>query len=106
VVTEHATNNVDVFQVQTDGTLGPILGNSDLEFARNGALLISEADRAGGSDAYTISFYSILANETFPRSGRDSTLGNATCWNPTMSGRWVYVSEHSFFDDLRISHRE
>jgi 6-phosphogluconolactonase len=101
VVTERATNKIDVFQVQADGTLSPIIVNTDAEpgtfsaiFAPNGALLVSETGPAGGSDASTISSYSILANGTLsPISAGIATLGNANCWNAaTPNGRWVYVS--------------
>ena len=101
VVTERATNNIDVFQVQADGTLSPVIVNTDAEpgtfsatFAPNGALLVSETGPAGGSNASTISSYSILANgKLSPISTGIGTLGNANCWNrATPNGRWVYVS--------------
>jgi len=101
LVTERATNNIDVFHVQNDGTLGPIVVNSDLEpgafsvsFAPNGAALVSETGPAGASNASTISSYSVLANGTIsPISASVATLGNANCWNAvTPNGRWVYVS--------------
>jgi 6-phosphogluconolactonase len=101
VVTERASNNIDVFQVQTDGTLSPIVVNTDsqpgafsVSFAPNGAALVSETGPAGGSDASTISSYSILANGTLsPISTGVATLGNANCWNvATPNGLWVYVS--------------
>ena len=100
-VTERATNNIDVFQVRPDGTLAPIVVNTDsqpgsfsLSFAPNGVALVSETGPAGGSDASTISSYSILANGTLsPISAGVATLGNANCWNAaTPNGRWVYVS--------------
>jgi len=101
LVTERATNNIDVFQVQADGTLAPIVVNTDSQpgafsvtFAPNGAALVSETGPAGSSDASTISSYSILANGTLsPISAGVATLGNANCWNAaTPNGRWVYVS--------------
>jgi 6-phosphogluconolactonase (cycloisomerase 2 family) len=100
-VTERATNNVDIFQVQADGTLSPIVANTDSEpgtfsvtFAPNGAALVSETGPAGGSDASTISSYSILGNGTLSAiSTGVPTLGNANCWNvATPNGLWVYVS--------------
>jgi 6-phosphogluconolactonase len=100
-VTERATNKIDVFQVQADGTLSPIVANTDsqpgafsLSFAPNGAVLVSETGPAGGSDASTISSYLILPNGTLsPVSAGVATLGNANCWNVvTPNGRWVYVS--------------
>lgn len=101
LVTERASNNIDVFHVQNDGTLGSIIVNSDLEpgafsvsFAPNGAALVSETGPAGGSNASTISSYSVLANGIIsPISAGVPTLGNANCWNAvTPNGRWVYVS--------------
>jgi 6-phosphogluconolactonase len=101
LVSERATNNIDVFQVRADGTLAPIVVNADsqpgafsVSFAPNGAALVSETGPAGGSDASTISSYSILANGTLsPISAGVATLGNANCWNAaTPNGRWVYVS--------------
>src|SRR5579864_5736015 len=100
-VTERATNNIDVFQVQADGTLSPIVINTDSQpgafsvtFAPNGAALVSETGPAGGSDASTISSFSILADGTIsPISAGVATLGNANCWNAaTPNGLWVYVS--------------
>jgi len=100
-VTERATNKIDVFQVQADGTLSPIVVNTDsqpgafsVSFAPNGAALVSETGPAGGSDASTISSYSILPNGTLSAiSAGVATLGNANCWNAaTPNGRWVYVS--------------
>src|ERR1700751_2439277 len=101
VVTERATNNIDVFQVRSDGTLAPIVVNADsqpgafsVSFAPNGAALVSETGPAGGSDASTISSYLILADgTTSPISAGVATLGNANCWNAaTPNGLWVYVS--------------
>lgn len=100
-VTERATNNIDVFQVRADGTLAPIVVNTDSQpgafsvtFAPNGAALVSETGPAGGSDASTISSYSILANGTLsPISLGVATLGNANCWDvATPNGLWAYVS--------------
>ena len=100
-VTERATNNIDVFQVRADGTLAPIVVNTDSQpgafsvtFAPNGAALVSETGPAGGSDASTISSYSILANGTLsPISLGVATSGNANCWDvATPNGLWAYVS--------------
>ena len=100
-VTQRATNNIDVFQVLPDGTLAPIVVNSDPQpgafaatFAPNGAVLVSETGPAGASDASTISSFSILVDGTVsPISAGVPTLGNANCWNvATPNGRWVYVS--------------
>lgn len=101
VVTERATNNIDVFHVQDDGTLGPIVVNPSpdpgafsVTFAPNGIALVSETGPAGGNNASAISSYSVGANGTIsPISLGVPTLGNANCWNAvTPDGRYVYVS--------------
>jgi 6-phosphogluconolactonase (cycloisomerase 2 family) len=101
VLTERATNNIDVFHVQDDGTLGPIVVNSSpnpgafsVVFAPDGAALVSETGPAGGSNASSISSYAVVSNGTLsPISAAVPTLGNANCWNAvTPDGRWVYVS--------------
>jgi len=101
LVTERATNNIDVFHVQDDGTLGPVVANPSVDpgafsvsFAPNGAALVSETGPAGGNDASAISSYSIVANGTLsPISTGVPTLGNANCWNAvTPNGEFVYVS--------------
>jgi len=99
-VTERATNNIDVFQVLADGTLAPIVVNTDSQpgafsvtFSPNGAVLVSETGPTGG-DVSTISSYSILATGTLsPISVGVATQGKANCWNAaTPNGLWVYVS--------------
>jgi len=101
VVMERGTNSIDVFPVQADGTLGPIVVNPSpnpgafaVSFAPNGTALVSETGPAGGSNASTISSYAVQANGTLSSiSAAVPTLGNANCWNAaTPDGRWVYVS--------------
>jgi 6-phosphogluconolactonase len=101
VVTERATNNIDVFHVQDDGTLGPIVVNPSpdpgafsVSFAPNGAVLVSETGPTGGNNASAISSYSVIANGTLsPISAGVATQGNANCWNAvTSNGQFVYVS--------------
>jgi 6-phosphogluconolactonase len=101
LVTERATNNVDSFRVQGDGTLSPIVVNPSQEpgafsvsFAPNGVALVSETGPAGGSNASTISSYAVLSDGTLsPISKGVPTFGAANCWNAvTPDGRWVYVS--------------
>jgi len=101
LVSERATNNIDVFSVRPDGTLASIVVNSDLTpgtfaltFARNGAALVSETGPAGASNSSTVSSYSVLANGTLSAiSTGVPTLGNANCWNVvTPNGHWAYVS--------------
>jgi 6-phosphogluconolactonase (cycloisomerase 2 family) len=101
LVTERATNNIDVFQVRNDGTLGPLVANPDVapgafsvSFAPDGAALVSETGPAGGNNASTISSYSVVSGGHL--SGITTgvpTLGNANCWDAVSpNGRWVYVS--------------
>jgi 6-phosphogluconolactonase len=101
VVAERATNNIDVFSVQFDGTLSPIVVNHGSDpgvfsaaFAPNGVLLVSETGPAGGNDASTVSSYAVQGNGTLsPISTEVATLGNANCWNVvTPDGRFFYVS--------------
>jgi 6-phosphogluconolactonase len=101
LVTERATNDIDVFHVQNDGTLTPIVVNPSpnpgafsVTFAPNGAALVSETGPAGGSNASTISSYAVAPNGTLSSiSTAVPTLGAANCWNAvTPDGQWVYTS--------------
>jgi 6-phosphogluconolactonase (cycloisomerase 2 family) len=100
VVTERATNSIDVFPVQADGRLAPITvnpavgtGTFSVVFAPNGALLVSETGGPGPNSS-TISSYSIVADgKLLPISAQVPTLGAANCWNVvTPNGRFVYAS--------------
>jgi 6-phosphogluconolactonase len=100
VVTERATNNIDVFGVQADGRLSPITvnpavgtGTFSVVFAPNGAVLVSETGGPGPNSS-TISSYSIVADgKLLPISAQVPTLGAANCWNVvTPDGRFVYAS--------------
>jgi 6-phosphogluconolactonase (cycloisomerase 2 family) len=101
LVTERETNSIDVFSVQRNGTLSPIVTNPSagpgvfaLSFAPNGAALAVETGPAGGQNASAISSYSVASNGTLtPISTSVPTLGAATCWNAvTPNGRWVHTS--------------
>ena len=101
LVTERATNNIDVFPVQHDGTLGSSVINQDVDpgafsvtFSPNGAALVAETGPAGGNNASTIASFAVNSNGTIsPISTAVPTLANATCWNvATPDGRWVYTS--------------
>ena len=100
-VTERLTNDIDVFKVQTDGTLSPIVinpsagpGAFSVSFASNGVALVSETGPVNVSNGSAISSYAILANGTLSAiSTSVPTLGGANCWNVvTPDGRFVYVS--------------
>jgi 6-phosphogluconolactonase len=101
LVTERVTNNVDVFSVQTNGTLSPIVinpsagaGAFSVAFAPNGAASVSETGPTGGHDASAITSYAVASNGTLSAiSASVPTLGAATCWNAaTPNGKWVYTS--------------
>jgi 6-phosphogluconolactonase (cycloisomerase 2 family) len=101
VVVEKATNNIDVFAVQSNGTLASIVVNPSADpgafapsFAPNGALLIAETGATGVSNGSTVSSYAVQADGTLaPISTGVSTQGNANCWNAvTPDGRFVFDS--------------
>jgi 6-phosphogluconolactonase (cycloisomerase 2 family) len=100
-VTERLTNNIDVFSVQEDGRLSPIVINQDsspgtfaVVFAPHGAALVVETGPAGAHNGSTISSYGVSDDGTlFPISSGVPTLGAATCWNVlTPDGRFVYTN--------------
>ena len=100
VVTEKATNNLDVFKVRGDGSLsqatitksvGP--GAFSAGFARNGVVVVSETGSSAPNSS-AISSYSVQSSGALtPISSSVPTLGSANCWNVvTPDGRFVYVS--------------
>ena len=100
IVTEKATNNLDVFKVQSDGSLSqPTITKSvgpgvfSAGFTRNDVAIVSETG-AGGPNSSAISSYSVQSDGTLtPISSSVPTLGSANCWNVvTPDGRFVYVS--------------
>lgn len=99
-VTEKATNSIDVFRIQADGTLGAIVTNPSADpglfavsFAPNGALLAAETGTSAPNSS-TVASYAVQANGTLaPISTGLPTLGSANCWNAvTPDGRFVYNS--------------
>jgi 6-phosphogluconolactonase len=101
LITEKATNKLDAFRVQGDGTLAAILSNPSAGpgtfatvFAPNGAALVVETGPAGGSNASAISSYSVSgAGMLSSISTSVPTLGAATCWvEVTPNGRFVYTA--------------
>jgi 6-phosphogluconolactonase len=100
-VSEKQTSKLDVFSVQTDGTLSPAVvtpsagpGEFAISFAPNGTALVSETGPAGGVDASALSSYALLASGSLsPITTSAPTLGAATCWQvATPDGRFVYTS--------------
>lgn len=99
--TERLTNKVDVFLVQPDGTLSPVVVNASagpgafsVLFAPNGAALVSETGPAGVPNGSAITSYAVQADGTLSAiSASVPSLGAANCWNAvTSDGRFVYVS--------------
>jgi 6-phosphogluconolactonase len=101
VVTERLTNSIDVFSVQEDGTLSPIVVNQDavpgtfaVAFAPNGAALVVETGPAGARNGSSISSSAVQEDGMlFSISAGIPTLGTATCWDVvTPDGRFVYTN--------------
>ena len=101
VAVERLTNLIDVFAVQGDRTLSPIVENTSagagafsVSFAANGAALVSETGPSGVANGSAISSYEIAANGTLtPISTSVPTFGTANCWNVvTPDGSFVYAS--------------
>ncbi|MFZ0590322.1 MAG: beta-propeller fold lactonase family protein [Bryobacteraceae bacterium] len=100
-VTEHANNNIDVFKIQGDGTLAPIVVNHDATpgtfsviFAPDGALLVTETGPSSGTNASATSSFFIESDGTLADvTAGLPTLGAGACWNViTPTGKFVYVS--------------
>jgi 6-phosphogluconolactonase (cycloisomerase 2 family) len=101
VVVERLTNDIDVFSVQGDSTLSPIVVNPSagpgafsVSFASNGAALVSETGPSGVANGSAISSYEVAGNGTLtPISTSVPTFGAANCWNVvTPDGSFVYTS--------------
>jgi 6-phosphogluconolactonase len=99
VVTERATNKVDVFQVLGDGRLSDISVNASagpgafaVTFAKDTAIVAETGP--GGPNSSGMSSYSIAPNGALvPISTSVPTLWTANCWNVvTPDGRFVYAS--------------
>jgi 6-phosphogluconolactonase len=101
VVTERIANNIDVFHVQADGTLSPIVINSNpapgtfsVAFAPNGAAIVSETGAANATNGSAISSYKINPDGTVTAITHSlPTFAVGNCWNAiTPDGTKVYVS--------------
>jgi 6-phosphogluconolactonase len=100
-VTEHLANNIDVFQIQPNGLLAPIvvIPSPDpvvfsVTFAPNGSAIVSETGPADANDGSAISSYSILSTGKLASISQGiPTLGAANCWNVvTPDETKVYIS--------------
>jgi 6-phosphogluconolactonase (cycloisomerase 2 family) len=96
-VTERLTNDIDVFPVNSDGTLGGMVtftkagaGTFSLSFAPDGTLIVSET---GGPGSATSSYAVQPSGALSVISASVPSDGAANCWNAiTPDGRFVYVS--------------
>ncbi|HWR14715.1 MAG TPA: beta-propeller fold lactonase family protein [Terriglobales bacterium] len=98
LVTEKATNQIDAFQVNPDGTLGSAVvtpsagpGLFAIVFAPNGTAITSETGNGNGSavSSYALQMDGTLAGLTASLP----TAGRATCWQVvTPDGRFVYTA--------------
>ena len=101
VVTERVANNIDVFHVQSDGTLSPIVvnpnpapGTFSVAFAPEGVAIVSETGPAGATNGSAISSYKVNPNGTLTAITHSlPTFAAGNCWDAiTPDGRWVYTS--------------
>jgi 6-phosphogluconolactonase len=101
LVTEKVTNNIDVFSVQSDGTLSqptitpdPIPGVFDVVFSPGGAALIVQTGGASNANVSSVSSYLVQPDGTLlPVTASVPTLGNFTCWIAlTPSGQFAFTS--------------
>jgi 6-phosphogluconolactonase (cycloisomerase 2 family) len=101
LLTEKATNNIDVFSVNGDGSLSqptftpdPVPGLFDVVFSPNGAALILQTGGSTTSSASSVSSYLVQAGSTLsPVTASVPTLGTFACWIAlTPDGQFAYVS--------------
>jgi 6-phosphogluconolactonase (cycloisomerase 2 family) len=101
VVTERIVNNIDVFHVQPDGTLSPIVvnpnpapGTFSVAFAPQGVAIVSETGPGAVSNGSAVSSYRVNPNGTVTAITHSlPTFAAGNCWDAiTPDGRWAYVS--------------
>ena len=98
IVTERLTNKIDVFTVNSNGSISnPVSNNSagvepfGIQFNSNGTLLVSETEGGPPNDG-TVSSYLVNADNTLTVvSPKADAGGQATCWVAT-SGTYAYGS--------------
>ena len=101
LVTEKVTNNIDVFSVNSDGSLSqptitadPIPGIFDVVFSPNGAALILHTGGTTTTSASAVSSYLVQEGGTLvPVTGSVLTLGTFACWIAlTPNGQFAFAS--------------
>lgn len=98
VVTEKATNKIDLYRVEGDIAQGPIVRNSNgmtpfgFAFSRRGMLIVSEAF-GGAPDASALSSYDLSDGALNLVSGSVGTTETAACWVVvTRNNRYAYTT--------------
>jgi 6-phosphogluconolactonase (cycloisomerase 2 family) len=100
-VVERLANNIDIFHINPNGTLAPIVVNPSPapgafsgRFSPDGKLIVSETGPAGAVGASAISSYSVLPGGTLSAVSQSvPTFGDANCWNAiSLDGTHVYAS--------------
>jgi 6-phosphogluconolactonase len=98
VVIERLPNDIDVFSVQGDSTLSPIVvsrsanpGAFSVSFAPNGAALVSETGASGVTNGSAIPSYEIAANGTL-----SPTSTSVPRCEPRTGGMWSPLTAASY----------
>jgi 6-phosphogluconolactonase (cycloisomerase 2 family) len=100
-VTERASDKIDIFPINANGSLGAIVTDSSVNpgtfaasFSLQGSLLVSETGPAGVANGSTITSYAVGSTGALtPITDALPTFGSANCWNAiTPNGKFVYVS--------------
>lgn len=100
LVTERATNKLDLFRVLADGRLSSLTLNDSsgpgafsVVVAPNGTVVVSETGAGGGASSAMSSYTIGPEGQLVPVTVSVPTLGAANCWNVvTPDGRYVYAS--------------
>lgn len=100
IVTEKATNYIDVFPVQKDGTTGPLVSNPSVgqtpfafAFGKRDQLFVSEVS-GGAQDAGAVSSYQLGSDGYLEiLDGSIANTETAPCWLVvTKGGRYVFTT--------------
>ena len=98
-VIEKVPNNIDIFPIHPDGTVGTVVINHSVApgvfagvFTASGNFIVSE-NQPNGTDVSSISSYTINADGTITAISQSvPSRGDGNCWNVlTPNGRWVYA---------------
>lgn len=100
-VTERLTNDIDVFGVQANGTLSPIVTSMNavpglfaVIFAQGDIAVAVSTGPTGATNGSLLSSYSIGSKgQITPITASVPTLGAASCWSAaTPNGQFIYAS--------------